>query len=294
MNKKIINQHSSTKCSLCNKSATNVVTDQESNEIICVNCGSVINPIIQEVRIQSTPPNIAVESAAKSERGSAVLSRHDKGLYTIIGKTDRDASGHKIDLEMRNRIGRWRILDTRSQRTNQKERNLLSAFIYLQGLKDQLGLPDVVIEKAAYIYRKIRERIFTKGTSIKLVITAALYIACRELMVPRTLKEIAEISDMDEKKLARLYRAILFELDLKVPQTDPFKMIIKIANLCKISEKTKRYSIKLMNELINKRLFTSKDPMGMAGAIVYMASRRNGEHIIQYQIANATGVTIIT
>jgi transcription initiation factor TFIIIB Brf1 subunit/transcription initiation factor TFIIB len=71
-------------------------------------------------------------------------------------------------------------------------------------------------------------------------------------------------------------------------------MIIKIANLCKISEKTKRYSIKLMNELINKRLFTSKDPMGMAGAIVCMASRRNGEHIIQYQIANATGVTIIT
>lgn len=79
-----------------------------------------------------------------------------------------------------------------------------------------------------------------------------------------------------------------------MPQANPSKMIIKISNICKISEKTKRYAIKLMNEIIKKNLFTSKDPMGMAGAIVYIACKINGEHIIQYQIANSTGVTIIT
>jgi transcription initiation factor TFIIIB Brf1 subunit/transcription initiation factor TFIIB len=38
---------------------------------------------------------------AKSRTGvSTSLSRHDMGLATIIGKTDRDASGHKIDIAM--------------------------------------------------------------------------------------------------------------------------------------------------------------------------------------------------
>ena len=34
--------------------------------------------------------------------------------------------------------------------------------------------------------------------------------------------------------------------------------------------------------------------MSLTGAIVYMACKKNGEHIIQYQIANATGVTLVT
>ncbi len=70
--------------------------------------------------------------------------------------------------------------------------------------------------------------------------------------------------------------------------------IIKIANICKTSEKTKRYALSLMNEIIKKNLFSSKDPMGLAGTIVYLAAKNNGENIIQYKIANASGVTVVT
>ena len=79
-----------------------------------------------------------------------------------------------------------------------------------------------------------------------------------------------------------------------MPQADPLKMIVKISNMCKTSEKTKRYALKMMNDLLKKKLFTSKDPMGLAGAIVYLASKKNGDQIVQYHIANATGITLIT
>jgi transcription initiation factor TFIIB len=294
MEKEISEPKLSVKCSLCNTSS-NIITDQESQEMICNNCGSIINFKILYEKIQFNFPNKEnINFNDMAYRAPSVLSRHDMGLSTVIGKTNRDASGQQIDIEMRNRIGRLRILDIRSQLLKHKERNLFLAFINLQILKDQIGLTDAVIEKAAYIYRKIREKKLAKGLSIKLAITTALYIACRDLEIPRTLKEISEISNTDEKKISKFYRTVLFELDLKIPQADPFKMIVKIANMCNISEKTKRYALKLMDELINKKMFTSRDPMGMAGAIVYMACKKNGEHIIQYQIANATGITIIT
>jgi transcription initiation factor TFIIB len=134
----------------------------------------------------------------------------------------------------------------------------------------------------------------TNGIPTKLAITAALYVACRELEIPRTLKELAEISDTDENNLSRFYRKMVFELDLRVPPADPLRMTVKIANICKTSEKTKRHALKMMSEIIQKKPFTSKDPMGLAGAAVYMAGKRNGEHIIQFKIANATGVTLVT
>jgi transcription initiation factor TFIIB len=80
-----------------------------------------------------------------------------------------------------------------------------------------------------------------------------------------------------------------------MPLADPFKMMVKIAtNICKISEKTKRDALNSTSEIIKKKLFVSKDHMGLAGAIVYMVCKENGENIIQYQIANATGVTLVT
>jgi transcription initiation factor TFIIB len=150
-----------------------------------------------------------------ANRTSSVLSRHDMGLSTVIGKTNRDASGQQIDTKMRNRIGRWRILDIKSQLLKHKARNLFLAFITLQILKDQMGLTDSVIEKAAYVYRKIHERKLAKGISTKLAITTALYIACREMEIPRTLKEISEISNTDEKKYQNSIELFCLNLILK-------------------------------------------------------------------------------
>ena len=77
---------------------------------------------------------------------------HDMGLATIIGKTDRDASGHKIDIAMHSRMDRLRIWDYRTQSST--HRNLRQAFNWLDVFKDKLVLSDAVVEKSAYIYRK--------------------------------------------------------------------------------------------------------------------------------------------
>lgn len=296
MNQKTTKFNTSIICPVCNI-PSNVITDHESRESICINCGSILaNDKLQNMNEQQTFQSKGYENSKVTTYGGfpTSLSKHDRGLYTTIGKTSKDASGQIIDIQMKNRINRWRILDTRNQFKTNKERNLFTAFVYLQKLKDELGLPDSVIEKAAYIYRKIQDKGISKNIPIKVVIAVACYIACREMEIPRTLKELAEISNTDEKRISKVYRNLILELDLKVPLPDPLKMIVKIANMCKTSEKTKRCAISLMNDILNKKLFTSKDPMGLAGSIVYMACKINGENIIQYQIANAAEITTIT
>lgn len=49
-----------------------------------------------------------------------------------------------------------------------------------------------------------------------------------------------------------------------------------------------------MYEIVKEKIFASKDPMGLVGAIIYLVCKRKEEKITLYQIANATGVTLVT
>jgi transcription initiation factor TFIIB len=293
MNQKLINSYLSVLCPICNKHS-NIITDQNSGELICTACGSVIIDNTEAARSEWTSSNIQEFDFRDRTGAPTSLAKYDRGLSTVIGKMDKDASGRQIDLAMRSRIGRWRTWDARSQTNDSSKRNLQSAFIQLYTMKDVLGLPESAIEKIAYIYRKIQERKLIKGRTIKGALAVASYIACRELGIPRTLKEIAKISNLKEKEVARIYRKVMFELDLKVPQVDTFKEIIKLGNICGISEKAKRRAIKLMMTVMKTEISAGKNPMGLAGAVLYLSCKEYDEEITQSKIAEVAGVTEVT
>jgi transcription initiation factor TFIIB len=232
---------------------------------------------------------------SRSRTGMPIsLARHDMGLATIIGSEDKDASGRKIDAAMRFTMNRLRTWDRRSQTDTSTERNLRQAFNELNRLEDKLGLSDSVIEKTAYIYRKVQERGLIRGRSISAILAGAVYIACREMGFPRTLKDITAICNIKRRYIAKAYRLLIVELDLKIPLLDPIKCISRIANNAKISEKTKRLAINIMHDIIKKEISAGKDPMGLAAAVLYLSCLRTDEKKIQRYIADAAGVTEVT
>jgi transcription initiation factor TFIIB len=282
-------------CSTCNNDQTSV-TDLESGEIICRNCGMVMLDNIQETRPEWRSFTTSDDANnTRSRTGMPIsLARHDKGLATMIGRTNKDASGQVLDAAMRTTMERLRTWDFRTQAHTSTDRNLRQAFSELDRLKDKLGLTDSVIEKTAYIYRKAQERGLVRGRSISAILAAVIYIACREMGFPRILKDITAISNIKHRYVAQAYRLLIIELDLKIPLLDPIKCIIRIANNAKISEKTRRQAINIMHDIIKKEISAGKDPMGLAAAVVYLSCLKTDEKKIQRYIADAAGVTEVT
>ncbi len=284
---------SSITCSLCN-SQDQTVTDPESGEIICRSCGHVISEKALETQAEWRAFTTD-EVNDRSRTGMPTsLARHDKGLATIIGRANKDASGQVLDAAMRTTMERLRTWDFRTQAHTSTDRNLRQAFEHLDKLKDKLGLSDAIIEKTAYIYRKAQENGMVRGRTINSVLAASLYIACRELEVSRTLKDIAAISNIKRKELARMYRLMFFKLDVKIPMVDPLKCIAKISNKINLSEKTKRQAIIIMNDVTKKEISAGKDPMGIAATVLYLSCLKNDEYRSQIDIASAAGVTEVT
>jgi len=272
-----------------------MITDRESAEVVCSRCGRVISDYV-ETNSPDWHTSIKDRSNNRSGIGMSLssLARHDMGLSTIIGRTDRDASGNILDTAMRSRMQRLRTWDIRSQAQSSPAKNRKQAFTQLSILKDKLNLSDTVIEKTAYIYRKAQERLLIRGRTISGMLAAAIYIACREMGTPRTLNDIATVNNMKRKELARNYRLLYFELDLRIPIIDPMKCIVKVANKANLTENTKRLALDIMKEAIKKEISAGKDPMGLAAAILYISCLKTGENTTQTDVARASGKTEVT
>lgn len=222
------------------------------------------------------------------------LARHDMGLSTIIGRVDKDASGRRIDADMKVTMRRLRTWDFRTQAYTPTDRNLMFASNELNKLKHKLALTDAIIEKTAYIYRKAHERKLGRGRTMASMVAASLYTACRQLDTQRSLKEVAAAANMKMKDLSRAYRLLVNEFDLDIPLPDPLKSVSKVATKLGLSEKIMRDAVKAMKEIRKAGGTAGKYPMGLAGSVLYLTCVKNGEDVTQEEVADAAGVTEVT
>jgi len=282
-----------TVCPLC-KSDNAIITDPKSGEVICTKCGMVVSDRIQETREASHRLSTA-EAKERERTGMPPSLAHSyMGLSTtpLCGKTDKDASGYKIEPSMLSTIRRLRTWDFRTQVRTSADRNLRLAFTELDTLKDKLGLSEPIIERTAY--RKAQGKGMLRGRSILAVLAAAIYIACRELDAPRTLDDIATISNIKRKSIAKYERELIFQLSIKLPIIDTTKCIARVANKVSISEKTKHQAIHLMNNVVKNSIAAGKDPIGLAATVLYVSCIKTGDHKTKVELASAAQTTEMT
>ena len=278
------------KCPRCGKG--NLITDAESAELFCGKCGFVIDERVSNFGPERIFSDSTVNKARTGDRAS--LTRHDQGLSTVIGPVNKDSSGNPLSASMKSSLKHLRILDSRSRSAKNVDRNLQQALNELLKMKEKLFLPEAVVEKAAYIYRKALEKNLIRGRTIYGLIAASLYAACRESGVPRTLNEISNSGNIRRKELSTCYRLLLKELELKMPVLDSVSCIAKIASNTGLPEKTKRYAVKILKKAEADQIMAGKDPMGMAASALYLASLEIGDGITQRVMAEASGVTEVT
>ncbi|MBI1662364.1 MAG: transcription initiation factor IIB [Nitrosopumilus sp.] len=279
-------------CLRCGKNS--MLTDDVTGEQFCSKCGYVVS----EKSNESGPEwrSFQTESGTNPARTGAPSSllMHDMGLSTVINPVNKDATGKPLSSSMKSTIERLRTWDSRSQSHEPMDRNLRQALNELSRMKDKIALSSNVLEKAAYLYRKALEKKLVRGRSISAMIAASLYAACRDTETPRTLNDIADAANVKRKDIARCYRLLHHELELKMPVVNSIQCISRISSKLELSEKTKRYAIKVLQEAQDNKESAGKDPMGLAATALYVSCIKNGDSITQRNLAEAAGVTEVT
>ncbi len=288
----MVTNNSMPSCLRCGKNS--LLTDDVTGEQFCAKCGYVFS----EKSDASGPEWRSFQKDGGSDPARtgapSSLTIHDMGLSTVINPLNKDASGKPLAASMKSTIERLRTWDSRSQAHQPVDRNLRQALGELNKLKDKVAISANVLEKAAYIYRKALEKKLVRGRSISAMIAASLYAACRDTETPITLRDIADAANVKRKDIARCYRLLHHELELKMPVVDPIQCVARISSKLDITEKTKRYAIKVLKEAQERKESAGKDPMGLAASALYLSCVKNGVSVTQRDIAEAAGVTEVT
>jgi transcription initiation factor TFIIB len=274
--------------------STRLMRDYENAELVCMNCGFVL-----AAKIADRGPEWRAfddEQRAKRTRVGAPLTYtiHDKGLSTMIDWHDRDVYGKSLSPGQKAQVYRLRKWQRRIRVSDATERNLAFALSEITKIANNLNLPKSILETASVIYRKaVKERLI-RGRSIQGVTAAAIYLACRQCGLARTLEEIAQASSVNKKEVGRSYRFLIKELDYSVPPLKPSQYITKFSNQLTMQGKVEEIAHKILGAAKELKLTSGRGPTGIAAAASYIASVLTGERKTQREIAEIAQVTEVT
>lgn len=279
-------------CPSCKNST--LVKDYQRNTIICENCGM----IVEEDMKDRGPEWRSFDQEQKEERSRAgppsTETIHDKGLSTQIDRKNRDARGKSLPPERRTQMYRLRKWQKRIKVSGAKNRNLATALTEIDRMSSRLSLPKKVREDASKLYRQAVKEDLIRGRSIEGVASSALYAACRSNQIPRTLDEISEVSRVEKNEIARSYRFLTRELEVRLPPIDPARFVSRFGSELNISGETRAKAIEIIKKAQEMKVTSGKSPKGTAAAAVYMASIICGERKSQRDVAEVAGVTEVT
>ena len=275
-------------------SSARLMRDYETAELVCMDCGFVVAQ-----KIPDRGPEWRAfddEQRAKRTRVGAPLTYtiHDKGLSTMIDWHDRDIYGKSLSPGQKAQVYRLRKWQRRIRVSDATERNLAFALSEITKIANNLSLPKNILETASVIYRKaVKERLI-RGRSIQGVTAAAIYLACRQCGLARTLEEIAQSSTVNKKEVGRSYRFLIKELDYSIPPLRPSQYITKFSNQLTMQGKVEEIAHKVLIAAKELKLTSGRGPTGIAAAASYIASVLTGERKTQREIAEIAQVTEVT
>ncbi len=267
---------------------TNVVYDDKSGSIICVDTGEVL----EDHAIDPGPwwrVFSAEEWIQKTQASSITFSVHDLGLVTDI---DLSASGFRARRRQLE-FSKMRKLH-RQLRVKKEEKKLVEALMMMNKYAAMLGLPNEVKETAGQILKKLFTVMKPKQSKLSAYVAAALVKALKIHGIPRRVKEVLSVMGVSEEDYWNANSDISFKLNLASRPLDPRQFISKIVTNLGLSTRVMLVASKIIDVLKRRGYTEGKDPAGIAAAAVYVASIILNEKRTQKEIAMAANVTEVT
>ncbi|MFX0031281.1 MAG: transcription initiation factor IIB family protein [Promethearchaeota archaeon] len=267
---------------LCPECEGTLITIQETGDVVCNQCGLVIQEKSVDFSHSGRRAYSKEEKSQRETTGSPI-----SGLVPDIGMTTT-IDRKKIKNPDLKRAVKW---DTRMK---WEIRNVLIATTELKRIANNLNLPGHVKEEAMKLYREAFKRKLLRGRSINSMIAACLYYSIRKYKVSRTLHEILNETAEKDKNVRRCYRVLIRELKLKAPNTNPVTLIPRYIAELGLSSEIETLAAKIV-KVFNSNFGTSgKDPKGIVGAAIYISCKLKKLPFTQNRIADLVGITEVT
>jgi len=203
-------------CKDCKDPVPNIVENFAAGDMICGNCGLVLGNRIIDTRSEWRTFSNSDEGNDDPSRVGGVTNPllEPKLESTNISRRD-GGSGTSRSL---NRTMN-KVQDVKS------EKLLVAVFKEIQSMAERIGLSKVVADTAKQLYKKAEDKRAEgekslRGKKQEPIIAACIYIACKQQKVPRSYKEICNLTKVPKKEIGRCFKLLKQILYTQEPEGD--------------------------------------------------------------------------
>lgn len=226
--------------------------DHEVTEAVCENCGLV----------QRSVDELSSNQCSNENPEERVVSKEKK--------TRRD-SNWKEDVEI----------------TDPSDQRLIEALAEMDAIAEKLQLRPQIRVRAAELVTDAWEQRFMHGRREDATIGASIYIACRESEYPRPLFAVAEVIGIPESKLHSTHQALRAELEIESEVKFPREYLPYLTDRLGLQIDISDAAATILNESPT----VTGNPVGIAGAALYIAVENSRNRITFREIERVAGVT---
>jgi len=278
-------------CPECRDPNPNIVEEFGSGDLVCGNCGLVLGDRIVDTRSEwRTFANDEGDDPSRVGAASDPLMEGMEQLDTVISFRD---GGSGIARELQRAASR--------SQNSRSERNLLTAFRDISSWCDQFSLPKTISDIAKQLYKRSDEERLLRGKPLDAVIAACIFIACRQAHVPRTFREICNLTRVQKKTLGQCYKALEQAFNLSPgasAQTTssslsnaPENLLVRYCNHLDLPANVQSICSDIIIAARNHGIADGRSPVSIVGGAIYFTCLVLGKNKSVRDISGVAGVT---
>jgi transcription initiation factor TFIIB len=278
-------------CPECRDPNPNIVEEFGSGDLVCGTCGLVLGDRIVDTRSEwRTFANDEGDDPSRVGAASDPLLEGIEQLDTVISFRD---GGSGIARELQRAASR--------SQNSRSERNLLTAFRDISNWCDQFSLPKTISDIAKQLYKRSDEEKVLRGKPLDAVIAACIFIACRQAHVPRTFREICNLTHVSKKALGQCYKALEQAFNLTPgasaqnaapsPSTGPENLLVRYCNHLDLPPNVQSICGDIIIAARKHGIADGRSPISIAGGAIYFTCHLLGKVKSARDISVVAGVS---
>mmetsp|Transcript_21560 Transcript_21560/g.51902 ORF Transcript_21560/g.51902 Transcript_21560/m.51902 type:complete len:448 (+) Transcript_21560:104-1447(+) len=283
------------KCKECGHDTILEILDQ--GDEVCENCGMVYAQRQISMKSEWRSFNDDLGNKADPDRAGAVedsLFHHDKLQTTIAAGSWRSSGNDQAGSAANLSKNQYRGSNQNSDRA------LKEAFSKIDLMCERLGLNAKIKLNSKHMYKEVDDHHKEQKKSVRsteALIVSCVYLACRDEGVPRTLKEMASVTEVTKKEMGKTFKHVQQLLGKTVQPTKPKDIVTRFCSNLGVSPELENLAIAISDAAASININEGRVYTSVAGAAIWMACLLRAGTKDQrscLEIAHATGAAEAT
>ncbi|OQO10652.1 hypothetical protein B0A48_03950 [Cryoendolithus antarcticus] len=278
-------------CKDCREDPPNIYEDHASGDMICASCGLVL-----AARVIDTSSEWRTFS--NDDQGNDDPSRVGDGPNALLNGAQLNTGiafeGGGIKSKELHRAQNKANLD-------KGNKGLLQAYKQIGALCDGWQLPNSVSDSAKHIYKEADESKIFKSKSQDALIAGCVFLACRRNNVPRSFREVTELTKVSKKEIGRTFKqleqllmknqrnkegatsvvsgGVVVRADEYTGSTsaDPSELCNRFCSMLDMDRRTTTVATELASKMKSTGVLAGRSPLSSAAACIFMAGQLMGQ-----------------